>query len=69
MFKKTFFLIVLFLMFAGCYQSTASLIGPTVTLGTSGNIVQSALSYSINESVKKATGNYPAEHIKKRFKN
>ena len=69
MFKKIFFQIVLFFILTGCYQSTASLIGPTVTLGTSGNIAQSALSYSVNESVKKATGNYPAEHIKKRFKN
>ena len=68
MFKKTFFLITLFMMLTGCYQSTASLIGPTVTLGTSGNLAQSALSYSVNESVKKITGDYPAEHIKKRFK-
>ena len=69
MFKKTLILIASFLALTGCYQSTASLIGPTVTLGTSGNIVQSTLSYSINESVKKATGNYPVEHFKKRFKN
>ena len=69
MLKKTFFLITFFLVSTGCYQSTASLIGPTVTLGTSGNIVQSAISYSVNESVKKATGEYPAEHIKKRFIN
>ncbi len=55
-------------MLASCYQSTASLIGPTVTFGTSGNLAQSALSYSVNESVKKITGDYPAEHIKKRFK-
>ena len=67
MFKKTLFLISLFLVLTGCYQSTASLIGPTVTLGTSGNIVQSAVSYSVNESVKKTTGEYPAVHIKKRF--
>ena len=57
-----------FLMLTSCYQSTASLIGPTITLGTSGNIAQSALSYSVNESVKKITGEYPAEHIKKKFK-
>ena len=69
MFKKTLFLISLFLVISGCYQSTASLIGPPVTLGTSGNIVQSAISYTVNESVRKATGEYPAEHIKKRFKN
>ena len=68
MLRKTIFLIVLTLILNGCYQSTASLIGPTVTLGTSGNIAQSALSYSVNESVKKATGEYPADHIKKRFK-
>ena len=69
MFKKTLFLITFFLVLTGCYQSTASLIGPTVTLGTSGNVVQSALSYSVNESVKKATGEYPVDHIKKKFKN
>ena len=68
MFEKKLILISSFLVLTGCYQSTASLIGPTVTLGTSGNIVQSALSYSVNESVKKATGEYPADHIKKRFK-
>ena len=68
MFYKTFFFITVFLMLTSCYQSTASLIGPTITLGTSGNIVQSALSYSVNESVKKATGEYPTDHIKKRFK-
>jgi len=66
---KTIFLITLTLILNGCYQSTASLIGPTVTLGTSGNIAQSALTYSFNESVKKTTGEYPADHIKKRFKN
>ena len=55
-------------MLTSCYQSTASLIGPTITLGTSGNLTQSALSYSVNESVKKITGDYPTEHIKKRFK-
>ena len=68
MFYKTFFFTTAFLMLASCYQSTASLIGPTITLGTSGNLAQSALSYSVNESVKKITGDYPAEHIKRRFK-
>ena len=68
MFKKISISIASFLVLTSCYHSTASLIGPTVTLGTSGNIVQSALSYSVNESVKKATGEYPADHIKKRFK-
>ena len=69
MFNRILILIASFLILTGCYHSTASLIGPTVTLGTSGNIVQSTLSYSVNESVKKATGEYPADHIKKRFKN
>ena len=68
MFFKTFFFITVFLILTNCYQSTASLIGPTITLGTSGNLAQSALSYSVNESVKKRTGDYPVEHIKKKFK-
>ena len=68
MFYKKFFFIIAFLILTSCYQSTASLIGPTITLGTSGNLAQSALSYSLNESVKKITGDYPAEHIKRRFK-
>ena len=68
MFYKKFFFIIAFLILTSCYQSTASLIGPTITLGTSGNLAQSALSYSVNESVKKITGDYPVEHIKKRFK-
>ena len=68
MLRKTIYLIAFTLILNGCYHSTASLIGPTVTLGTSGNIAQSALSYSVNESVKKATGEYPSDHIKKKFK-
>ena len=68
MFKKIFILLAFFPILTACYQSTASLIGPTVTLGTSGNLVQSALSYSVNESVKKATGEYPIDHVKKKFK-
>ena len=68
MFFKTFFFITVFLILTNCYQSTASLIGPTITLGTSGNLAQSVLSYSVNESIKKISGDYPTEHIKKRFK-
>ncbi len=66
---KIFFFIALSLILTSCYQSTASLVGPSITLGTSGNIAQSAFSYSVNETVKKATGEYPADHIKKKFKN
>jgi len=66
MFYKMF-LIIIFLVLTGCYQTTTSLIGPTITLGTSGNIAQSAISYSVNQTVKKTTGNYPIDHLKKRF--
>jgi len=69
MILRMFFFIIFYLMLTGCYQSTASLIGPTITLGTSGNIAQSAFSYSVNQSIKKATGDYPIEYVKKKFKN
>ena len=65
---RIFFIIILFVL-NSCYQTTSSLIGPTITLGTSGNLAQSAISYSVNDSVKKVTGHYPAEHLKKRLKN
>ena len=68
MLRKTIYLIAFTLILNGCYHSTASLIGPTIILGTSGNIAQSVLSYSVNESVRKTTGDYPAVHIKKGFK-
>ena len=64
--KKTAipFLSVLFL--SGCIETTA-LLGPAVTVGSSGNIYQASLSYGANQAIKKTTGKTPVEHVVKFF--
>ena len=60
--KLTFFsLSVIFL--SGCFQTTA-LLGPGVTVATSGNVLQAGLQYGANTAVKNETGEYPLEYIK-----
>ena len=39
----------------GCFQSSA-LIGPGLTIASTGNIVQATLQYGANEVIKKETG-------------
>ena len=60
--KLTFFsLSVIFL--SGCFQTTA-LLGPGITVATSGNVLQAGLQYGANTAVKNETGEYPLEYIK-----
>ena len=60
--KLTFFsLSVIFL--SGCFQTTA-LLGPGITVATSGNVLQAGLQYGANTAVKNETGEYPIEYIK-----
>tara|TARA_B100001250_G_scaffold214902_1_gene184410 strand:- start:620 stop:931 length:312 start_codon:yes stop_codon:yes gene_type:complete len=53
------------ILLTGCYQSSASLLGPAITAGTSGNIYQAGLSYGTNIVVKETTGKTPSEHFLK----
>ena len=55
----------LFLLFFinGCVQSTA-LLGPAVTVASTGNVYQAGLSYGSSQAVKKITGKSPTENIK-----
>ena len=62
--KLKIFLIFLSLIFLpGCFQSTA-LLGPSVTVFTTGNVMQAGFQYGANKAVKKETGKYPLTHIK-----
>ena len=47
----------------GCIQSTA-LLGPGVTIATTGNIMQAGLQYGVNSTIKEETGKYPLTHLK-----
>ena len=53
--KKIFFILIGTLFLNGCFQVLA-LVGPAATGVTSGNIYQSAVSYSLSYGIKKATG-------------
>ena len=55
-----YFCISLFL--TGCYQSTAML-GPAVTLASTGNFSQAGMTYFANQAVKKETGMSTTEYV------
>ena len=54
-FTKISFLFLSLIFLNGCLQSTA-LLGPGVTLVTSGNIAQASFQYVANSAIKKETG-------------
>ena len=49
-------------MLNNCAQSTA-LMGPTIAVGSTGNIYQAGLSYGANQTIYEATGKTPIEHV------
>ena len=53
--KKIFFFIVSGLILSGCAQSTAML-GPAISLASSGNVSQAGLTFITNKAVEKETG-------------
>ena len=59
---KKILLLVSFVFLSGCYQTTA-LIGPAITVGSTGNVMQAGFSYASNMVVKKTTGKTPSEHV------
>ena len=54
-FLKIFVIIYSLFFLSGCLQSTAML-GPGVTLATSGNVFQAGLQYGANTAIKNETG-------------
>ena len=52
------------ILLTGCFQSSASLIGPVYTLGSSGNIYQAGLSYGVNQTIQKTTGQTSFQYSK-----
>ena len=47
----------------GCIQSTA-LLGPGVTIATTGNIMQAGFQYGANSAIKEETGKDALTHLK-----
>ena len=54
-FLKISFIFFCFIFLNGCLQSTA-LIGPGVTIATTGNVIQAGFQYTANRAIKNETG-------------
>ena len=62
-FKKIYFLVLISIFLSGCIQSSA-LLGPGVTIATTGNVLQAGLQYGANSAIKKETGKDALTHLK-----
>ena len=62
-FKKIYLLVLISIFLSGCIQSTA-LLGPGVTIATTGNIMQAGFQYGANSAIKKETGKDALTHLK-----
>ena len=60
--KKVIFVVIATICLNGCFQVLA-LVGPAASGVATGNIYQSALSYSLSYGVKEATGKTIIENI------
>ena len=60
--KKIIFVVIATLFLNGCFQVLA-LVGPAATGVASGNIYQSAISYSVSYGVKQKTGKTVLENV------
>ena len=61
--KKIYFLFLISVFLSGCIQSTA-LLGPSITIATTGNVVQAGLQYGANTAIKNETGKDALTHLK-----
>ena len=62
-FKKIYLSVLIYIILSGCIQSTA-LLGPGVTVATTGNIMQAGLQYGANTAIKNETGKDALTHLK-----
>ena len=60
--KKIIIGLFLLCFLNGCVQSTA-LLGPAITIGTTGNVVQAGLQLGTNHAIKQETGKDAFTHI------
>ena len=60
--KKLIIGLLMVCLLNGCVQSTA-LLGPAITIGTTGNIVEAGLQFGTNHAIKQETGKDTFTHI------
>ena len=65
---RLYFIFLSFIFLSGCFQSSA-LLGPGMTIISSGNVAQAGFHYGANTAIKKETGKYPITHFKETVEN
>jgi len=60
--RKILIILLSLFLLSACAQSTA-LIGPAITVGNTGNVMQAAFSYGSNMAIKQTTGKTPGGHV------
>ena len=61
-FLKIFFILSSLIFLNGCIQTTA-LLGPGLTMATTGNVLQAGFQYGANSVIEKETGKNTLEHL------
>ena len=59
---KTIFVLIFLIFLNGCMQPSA-MMGPAITIATTGNIYQTGLSYTTNQLIKHETGKSTLKHL------
>ena len=67
-FLKILFLFSSLILLNGCIQTTA-LLGPGLTIATTGNVLQAGLQYGANSVIEKETGKNTLEHFQSAVDN
>ena len=62
-FIKILFIFLIIVFLNGCVQTTA-LLGPGMTVATTGNVLQAGFQYGANTALKNGTGKNSFEHLK-----
>ena len=60
--KKIIVITISFVLLGACAQTTA-LIGPAISIGSTGNVMQAGFSYGTNMVIKQTSGKVPSEHV------
>ena len=61
--KKIYLLVLISIFLSGCIQSSA-LLGPGITIATTGNVIQAGFQYGANSAIKNETGKDAFTHLK-----
>ena len=60
--RKILIILLSLVFLSACAQSTA-LIGPAITIGNTGNVMQAGFSFGSNMAIKQTTGKTSGEHL------